>query len=179
MSYKEGGTNMKTVLTIMIMLMLVVVMPLATAASVEPEPIDPWDPSGGAESECLLAGGCGDFAYKIEPWGMDMDDTYDNGNITISNSNNYTFDWTSKNPVCRVIVKAGTGANVYYYGFEYPDGAYGDTELVAYDGKEISHVTFCYSSNDGEITEIPEFPTVALPIAAILGLAFFFQRRKE
>ncbi|WP_406660029.1 PEF-CTERM sorting domain-containing protein [Methanolobus sp. ZRKC3] len=27
--------------------------------------------------------------------------------------------------------------------------------------------------------EIPEFPTVALPIAAILGLAFFFQRRKE
>ncbi len=29
------------------------------------------------------------------------------------------------------------------------------------------------------ITEVPEFPTVALPIAAILGLAFFFQRRKE
>lgn len=26
---------------------------------------------------------------------------------------------------------------------------------------------------------IPEFPTVALPIAAILGLAFLFQRRKE
>lgn len=28
-------------------------------------------------------------------------------------------------------------------------------------------------------TEIPEFPTVALPIAAILGLAFFFQRRRN
>ncbi|MBP2031125.1 hypothetical protein J2755_002073 [Methanohalophilus levihalophilus] len=27
--------------------------------------------------------------------------------------------------------------------------------------------------------EIPEFPTVAIPIAAILGLAFFFQRRKN
>lgn len=26
---------------------------------------------------------------------------------------------------------------------------------------------------------IPEFPTIALPIAAILGLAFIFQRRKE
>jgi hypothetical protein len=26
---------------------------------------------------------------------------------------------------------------------------------------------------------IPEFPTLALPVAAILGLAFFFQRRKE
>jgi hypothetical protein len=33
---------------------------------------------------------------------------------------------------------------------------------------------------DGDTQEeIPEFPTVALPIAAILGLAFFFQRRKE
>ena len=27
--------------------------------------------------------------------------------------------------------------------------------------------------------DIPEFPTVALPIAAILGLAFIFQRRRE
>jgi uncharacterized membrane protein len=29
------------------------------------------------------------------------------------------------------------------------------------------------------VTAIPEFPTIALPIAAILGLAFFMQRRKE
>lgn len=29
------------------------------------------------------------------------------------------------------------------------------------------------------LTAIPEFPTVALPIAAILGLAFIFQRRKD
>jgi hypothetical protein len=28
-------------------------------------------------------------------------------------------------------------------------------------------------------SEIPEFPTIVLPIAAILGLAFFMQRRKE
>lgn len=27
--------------------------------------------------------------------------------------------------------------------------------------------------------EIPEFPTIALPVAAILGLAFIFQRRRE
>ncbi len=27
--------------------------------------------------------------------------------------------------------------------------------------------------------EVPEFPTIALPIAAILGLAFFLQRRRE
>jgi hypothetical protein len=36
-----------------------------------------------------------------------------------------------------------------------------------------------YQDNGGNINEIPEFPTVALPIAAILGLAFIFQRRKE
>ena len=30
-----------------------------------------------------------------------------------------------------------------------------------------------------EQQEIPEFPTIALPTAAILGLAFFFQRRKD
>jgi hypothetical protein len=30
-----------------------------------------------------------------------------------------------------------------------------------------------------KITSIPEFPTIALPVAAIIGLAFFMQRRKE
>ena len=29
------------------------------------------------------------------------------------------------------------------------------------------------------ISNVPEFPTIALPIAAILGLAFIFQRRRE
>ncbi|WP_369076076.1 PEF-CTERM sorting domain-containing protein [Methanolobus sediminis] len=27
--------------------------------------------------------------------------------------------------------------------------------------------------------EIPEFPTIAIPVAAIIGLAFFMQRRKD
>ncbi|MDP2217545.1 MAG: PEF-CTERM sorting domain-containing protein [Methanolobus sp.] len=47
--------------------------------------------------------------------------------------------------------------------------------------EELSSVwafTRCTNGGSG-INEIPEFPTVALPIAAILGLAFFFQRRKE
>ena len=42
----------------------------------------------------------------------------------------------------------------------------------------------CISDTDpshyiGYDPEIPEFPTIALPIAAIIGLAFIFQRRKE
>ncbi|AFV22902.1 hypothetical protein Mpsy_0693 [Methanolobus psychrophilus R15] len=42
------------------------------------------------------------------------------------------------------------------------------------------HVTiYKYGYNCPETTEIPEFPTIALPIAAILGLAFIFQRKQE
>ena len=48
------------------------------------------------------------------------------------------------------------------------------------DASDSSRWLGC-DGGDGGIEEnpIPEFPTVALPIAAILGLAFFFQRRKE
>lgn len=33
--------------------------------------------------------------------------------------------------------------------------------------------------DDNEIPEIPEFPTFTIPIAAIIALAFFFQRRRD
>ncbi|MDP2217113.1 MAG: PEF-CTERM sorting domain-containing protein [Methanolobus sp.] len=38
---------------------------------------------------------------------------------------------------------------------------------------------FIYGQASRQVESIPEFPTIALPIAAILGLAFFMQRRKE
>ena len=38
---------------------------------------------------------------------------------------------------------------------------------------------FIYGQASRELTSIPEFPTIALPVAAIIGLAFFMQRRKE
>ncbi|KXS44624.1 MAG: hypothetical protein AWU59_440 [Methanolobus sp. T82-4] len=172
-------------IVILTMVMLVAAMSLANAASVAPELFDNWQ-SGDAEFECEEAGACDYYSYKIDEWGnanywgdSDMNGTYDGENINITNSDSYTFDWESTEyPVCAVIVKAGTGANVYYY----PEGTYEDTGLYAYDEKEISHVTFCFGEEDdpGEPQEeIPEFPTVALPIAAILGLAFLFQRRKE
>ncbi|MBN2111170.1 MAG: PEF-CTERM sorting domain-containing protein [Methanosarcinaceae archaeon] len=52
-------------------------------------------------------------------------------------------------------------------------------------------VTSCFTLSAGECNnvidaglfapeqEIPEFPTIALPVVAIIGLAFIFQRRKE
>ncbi|WMW24097.1 PEF-CTERM sorting domain-containing protein [Methanolobus sediminis] len=48
--------------------------------------------------------------------------------------------------------------------------------------EDSAWVTVGYCEEDdgnGGTQEIPEFPTIALPIAAIIGLAFIFQRRKE
>lgn len=150
---------------------------VSLTSTVDPVLVDPWQ-AGDAAYECEEAGASCGFSYKFDDWKESIPSgqySVSGGNtIEISNSNAYTFDWESEYPVCAVIVKAKTQANVYYY-----DSAYGDTGLVAPLGpdgtREISHVTFCYS---GGTQEIPEFPTIALPIAAILGLAFVFMRRK-
>ncbi|MCU0378768.1 MAG: hypothetical protein MUC78_10980 [Bacteroidales bacterium] len=102
--------------------------------------------SGNATFECKSAGGeCG-FAFKIDEWDeyLGMDGTYETmeGNtIVILNSNGKTFDWKSEYPVCKVIVKAGRGAYIY----SYPGGACHDEGLIGFQGKGISHVSFCYS----------------------------------
>jgi hypothetical protein len=84
----------------------------------------------------------------------------------------YHLDWTSTCPLGVVLIKAGSECyNVYTY-----DDATSDTYLVAVNGKGISHTTFGWDKCQNDI---PEFPTIALPIAAIIGLAFIMQRRKE
>lgn len=103
-----------------------------------------WN-SGNAEAECATAGGDCAYAFKIDEWDeeLGMDETYvtmEGNPIVILNSNGKTFDWTSEYPVCKVIVKAGRGAYIY----SYPEGAYHDEGLIGFQGKGISHVTFCY-----------------------------------
>jgi hypothetical protein len=129
----------------------------AYRASVEPVLFDPWQ-SGDAAFECNQAGGCGDFALKIDEWdennGMNGEHTAPNGEpntaasniITITSSDGHTFTWTSEYEVCAVIVKGGPRANVYYY----PEGSCGDTEMYAPVNNSggnaaISHVTFCWT----------------------------------
>lgn len=46
---------------------------------------------------------------------------------------------------------------VYKYGYDLPDNP----------------------GTNGETEEIPEFPTVALPVVAIIGMAFMFQRKEN
>nr|WP_321497537.1 PEF-CTERM sorting domain-containing protein [uncultured Methanolobus sp.] len=46
-------------------------------------------------------------------------------------------------------------------------------------GTENEKLDFLATATQRFNTTIPEFPTIALPVAAIIGLAFFIQRRKQ
>ncbi|HOO99601.1 MAG TPA: hypothetical protein PLV06_12080 [Bacteroidales bacterium] len=111
--------------------------------------------SGDAAAECLAAGGNCGYAYKIDEWdemyGMDgVYKTMEGNTITILNSDGKTFDFTSESLVCKVIVKAGRGAIIY----SYPDGVYADQGLLGFQGKGISHVTFCYAEPPEKIIAV-------------------------
>jgi hypothetical protein len=71
------------------------------------------------------------------------------------------------NPVVLSPNSNGYSIAAHVTGLTIPDSA--TTSLKLGDGE----------CGGGQQQEIPEFPTIALPIAAILGLAFYFQRRKE
>ncbi len=105
---------------------------------------DHWLPAGGAEEECAQAGGCENgFGYKVDGAAPNGTYFYGGASITISNTTGYKFDWSisSGYKVCAVIVKAGRGAAVYHYSGSVSS----DFGLIAPDGKEISHVTFCFA----------------------------------
>ncbi len=133
------------------------VTPFTSNASVTPETVDPWQ-SGNAQSECQQAGCRCPYAYKIDDWGENgMDGSYDTGvgnTITISGSDGYRFDWSSPWPVCCVIVKGGTGANIFRYGGAYGDGGlYAPSRPAGSPGSPtygISHVTFCFGPCEDE-----------------------------
>jgi len=64
----------------------------------------------------------------------------------------------------------------FQYTYEL-DGIQGTYSVKAFDGLNTAYTTF-EDNNSGE-TEIPEFSTIALPVASIVGLLFFFNRRKR
>jgi hypothetical protein len=111
---------------------------------------------------CSLGGGYAGYKINQSPNGTFCLDDYVNGEITcnpmvftggagrcvtISNSDGYTFDWSSNFPISRMIVKGGPDANVYYYD----PPAYCGTGLHApynpgsgqYYG--LSHIEWCFN----------------------------------
>ncbi|MBP2029681.1 hypothetical protein J2755_000601 [Methanohalophilus levihalophilus] len=65
---------------------------------------------------------------------------------------------------------------VYISGLDYDTHT---IEINQEDTGSAKHVTVYKVGFNGCQEEIPEFPTVALPIAAVIGLAFIFQQRRE
>jgi hypothetical protein len=59
--------------------------------------------------------------------------------------------------------------NCYAFAFE---------DLIAGSDNDYQDVVVEISSNS-QLTLVPEFPTVAVPVAAVLGLLFMFGRKKE
>jgi hypothetical protein len=114
-------------------------------------------PGGNALNECArltaVTGTSYLYSYKIDNWDGNMDGDYvatfpdgHSNTITISGSNDKTFDWTATNSIGGVLVKGGPNANAYVY---VPQ-AFSDTGLIAPDNlggnqADISHVTFCWN----------------------------------
>jgi hypothetical protein len=123
------------------------------AASVTPTEIP--QVSGGAADECSVVGTY-DCSFKIDEWqNQNNDGTYTavctnpdppnddwSTDITISNSNNLVFDWSSSpSSIGAVLVKSATVITV----FQYDPQVFSDTGLYTLNNQEISHVTFCYN----------------------------------
>jgi hypothetical protein len=162
---------MKKILTVMFVIALLAIAGTAQAI-VQLEEIEIDTPQ-----ECTGDG------IKLQNWNEALDSgnsitgEYSDGTITIEiTAGDYqSFTWESDMPVCTIYVKAGKGGTLEYD----TEGSYGGTIDISEETKyDISHVSFCYGGC-GTTTEVPEFPTLAIPIAAIIGLAFIIQRRKE
>lgn len=69
------------------------------------------------------------------------------------------------------------GYRTYKVIIQLPDGSTYE-KVIKFDKWHNSEVTVEVSACTPP-ADIPEFPTIALPVAAILGLAFVFGRKKE
>lgn len=99
--------------------------------------------SGDSRSACDRIG-ASDCAYSAKFEGSDIFGYHEIelGGITITQNPDGTISWESHGAVkiCRVMLKAGQGANVYGYSCEDFCGS----NLMTPDGKEISHISICY-----------------------------------
>lgn len=159
----------------------VVLMTLMTVAVAPPSPVGSpveWDGNQGTENDEVC-----DDAHFGDNGGIHWIATGYNATAT-----NYTLTIYVDSVEVEVAYPdptAGTTGNAIHFYTEYYDWTSVNLEAVlTFDGTMDSNAKVvishhCSDDGDGGTQEIPEFPTVALPVAAIIGLAFFFQRRKE
>jgi hypothetical protein len=111
--------------------------------------------------------------YKINIANLKFPDGID---IWISNQKiGFTADLIINNqeiPVTGTVIVTNAAPGVYTF---------------SYDTLSINQIPITCISGNMQVTvepinceeEIPEFPTIAIPVAAIIGIAFFMQRRKD
>nr|WP_321498004.1 Ig-like domain-containing protein [uncultured Methanolobus sp.] len=100
-------------------------------------------------------------------------------------SRNVTFTITS-GPHAGLSTSAYTGSDgkaTFTYtgtaaGTDVIEASFIDNQQAVITSNEVTCI-WEESGNNNNNNEIPEFPTIALPIAAIIGLAFVFHSRKE
>ncbi|MDA0524393.1 PEF-CTERM sorting domain-containing protein [Methanococcoides alaskense] len=72
-----------------------------------------------------------------------------------------------------------TATNTYPFTLELKGTEAGSITVYDNEGNVWSVDAGHDFASASDSVEVPEFPTIALPVAAIIGLAFFLQRRKE
>ena len=132
---------------------------VSPAAAVTPVLFNPWT-SGTAIYERAEISCAAQYAYKIDPVASGTYTTDEGNTITIAayqDGQGYaTFDWTSAWPVCCVILKGSTRANVYGYGGAYSDGLL-YAPINPSNGKPFApgHVTVCFNEPE-DVSYQPE-----------------------
>jgi hypothetical protein len=128
---------MKKVLFGTFVLLLAVVMAFGNVMASGNPVAYPGFSGGDAAAQCALLGDY-QYAYKFDNW---TGNNVSYGGISITGADMYAFDWAATHGIGAVIVKAGNGANVWFYDPQVKAG----TGLYGYENKEISHVTFCWN----------------------------------
>jgi hypothetical protein len=147
----------RTVVGLLAAFGLVAALALPAAAShVVPTPVNEGNPTCSSFDSSWTE-------FKIE--GNDLaNGTYSDGTleITLSNFANNQFDWESNLGVDAVFVKAGSDKHNLY---EYDPEATSDDGLTAQDGQGngISHISFCYDTDDATPTPTPTEEETATP----------------
>jgi hypothetical protein len=193
-------SQMKIYVKIITVLFICLLACISVASAGDYIPPQPWPITENGITGCWTVGnptcsdlGCG-TQFKVETEG-----TYTNewclsfGNcisieaITESDgaeTKEVGINWTSDFPVNCVFMKASPGG--YLYCYENPSK--GDNFLYTAKVKdtdnrhEISHILFCYDPSEiYPPPEVPEFPSVAVPVALIIGIGglVFLVRSRE
>ena len=142
--------------------------PIPTATpTATPPPYDTHDGEilGGASVECDVLGGfansvkwevdSGDLSLDlvgVDP-GITLDPSIDGGEIV-------SISWSVDDPFTgSALLKSGTGYNIYSY-----TNSSGDTGLVAYENRGLSHITFCWNGDPAPTpTPVSTPPPTATP----------------